>query len=79
VGNSLHILAIRPCDGDLQYLAECGIERLSPYVEFMKVESLSSLEHVVYRCLVPGQTESPIAAIVVGNVVEVPEIAMKPT
>lgn len=72
-GDDINVLALGSSDGDLPCGLEEMSERLNPGVEVLAKALLNSLKNEIDRGLVAGKTEGSVAAIVIGNLVQVPE------
>lgn len=75
--NDVDILAVRAGNADLTRLREGVVEVLDLGVELLVEAALYTLEDVVGGGLVTRQTEGSVAAVVAGDLVQVPEVALE--
>lgn len=76
-GYDVDILAVGTSDLDLTSLSKGVVEVLNLGVKLLVEAALDTLEDVVGRRLVTRKTEGTVAAIVLGNLVQVPEVALE--
>ncbi|TKW49500.1 hypothetical protein CTA1_1340 [Colletotrichum tanaceti] len=75
--HDVDILAVGTGDAELAGLGEGVVEVLQLGVELLVEAALDALEDVVGRGLVAGQAKGTVAAVVTGDLVQVPEVAFK--
>lgn len=75
--NDVDIFAVRAGNADLTRLGEGVVEVLDLGVELLIEAALHTLEDVVRGGLVTRQTEGSVAAVIAGNLVQVPEVAFE--
>lgn len=76
-GHNVDILVVGASDLDLTSLSKGVVEVLNLGVKLLVEAALDTLEDVVGRRLVTRKTEGTVAAVVLGNLIQVPEVALE--
>lgn len=76
--DNVDVLAIRAGDLELSGLRKSVVEVLDLGVELLGEAGLDALEDVIRGGLVPREAEGTVSAVIAGDLVEIPQVSLKP-